>query len=142
MEVKTKFHGAIKLLDENVITFLGGIPGFQDESQFAVLPIEGDNTFLILQSLNTTELAFVIVNPFHYFPEYNFTLEDHIVEKLNITSTEDVLVYSVLTIQEPFANTTANLQAPIIINTKEKLGKQVILNSDTYTTRHKILEKR
>lgn len=142
MEVKTKFHGTIKLLDEDVITFHGGIPGFQDESRFAVLPIEGDNTFLILQSLSTTELAFVIVNPFHYFPEYDFTLEDQVVEKLNIASTEDVLVYSVLTIQEPFENTTANLQAPIIINLKEKMGKQVILNNDTYTTRHKILEKR
>lgn len=142
MEVKTKFHGEIKLLDEDIITFLGGIPGFQDDNQFAVLPLEGDNTFFILQSLNTTELAFVIVNPFHYFPEYDFTLEDQVVEKLNITSTEDVLVYSVLTIQEPFENTTANLQAPIIINSKKKQGKQVILNSDNYTTRHKILEKR
>lgn len=142
MEAQTKFHGVIEIAEKDIVSFESGIPGFPDEDKFSILPIEEDGAFMILQSLKSPSLAFVIVNPFQYFPDYDFTLEDPVVEKLKIDSPEDVLVYTILTVQEPFEKTTANLQAPIIINLKKVLGKQVILNNEKYTTRHKIMEKR
>lgn len=142
MEIQTKYHGVITLVEKEIITFERGIPGFPEEDAFVVLPLEEDSAFSILQSTKTGTLAFVLINPFHYFPEYDFTIEDQIVEKLDITSSEDIIVYTILTIQEPFENTTTNLQAPVIINTRNQHGKQVILNNDKYTTRHRILEKR
>jgi flagellar assembly factor FliW len=36
---------------------------------------------------------------------------------------------------------TANLKAPLIFNLKNRRGKQVILNTSTYTTRHNIMEE-
>lgn len=142
MEVQTKFHGLIELTEKDIVLFESGIPGFLDEDEFIILPLEEDGTFMILQSLKSPSLAFVIVNPFHYFPDYDFSLEDTVVEKLKIKLPEDVLVYAILTVQEPFEQTTANLQAPIVINSKKSVGKQVILNNEKYTTRHRILEKR
>jgi flagellar assembly factor FliW len=142
VEVQTKFHGVIEIAEKDIVSFESGIPGFPDEDKFLILPLEEDGAFMILQSLMSPSLAFVIVNPFQYFPNYDFTLEDPLVEKLKVDSPEDVLVYTILTVQDPFEKTTANLQAPIIINAKKVLGKQVILNNEKYTTRHKILEKR
>lgn len=142
MEIQTKFHGIVKIVQENIILFENGIPGFPDEEKFLVLPLEKDGPFFILQSLKSPGLAFVIVNPFQYFPDYDFTIEDQLIEKLQIESTEDVLVYTILTVKDPFEETTANLQAPLIISLKNRLGKQVILNEDKYFTRHRILEKR
>lgn len=142
MKIQTKYHGEIEISDKEILTFINGIPGFLDEEKFILLPLQEDETFLILQSIVTGGLAFVLVNPFTYFPEYDFSLEESIVELLNIASPEDLVVFSILTIGEPFENTTANLQAPIIINSKNNQAKQVVLNNESYTTRHKILEKR
>lgn len=142
MEVQTKFHGVVELTEKDILSFESGIPGFPEEDKFSVLPIEEDGLFMILQSLKEPALAFVVVNPFHYFPEYDFTLEDKVVEKLRVESPDDVLVYSILSVREPFEETTVNLQAPIIINSRKALGKQVVLNNEKYKTRHKILEKR
>lgn len=142
MEVQTKFHGVVELTEKDILSFESGIPGFPEEDKFSVLPLEEDGLFRILQSLKEPALAFVVVNPFHYFPEYDFTLEDQVVEKLRVESPDDVLVYSILSVREPFEETTVNLQAPIIINSRKALGKQVVLNNEKYKTRHKILEKR
>lgn len=142
MEVQTKYHGVVVLSEDQIITFINGIPGFLDEKQFTILPLEEDGSFLILQSVNNWGLAFVVVDPFTYFPDYDFILEDSVVKKLEISTPEDVITYCILTVQDPFENTTANLQAPIIINTKNKQGKQVVLNNDKYSIRHKIMDKR
>jgi flagellar assembly factor FliW len=142
MEIQTKYHGTIEIDEKNVVKFSNGIPGFPDEDRFVVLSLEEDETFFILQSVRTATLGFVIVNPFQYFPDYDFTLEDQVVDLLDIKSPDNVLVYSILTVHDPFENTTVNLQAPVIINIENHQGKQVILNSDKYTTRHKLIEKR
>ncbi len=142
MEIQTKYHGVIEIYENEIIYFENGIPGFSEQDKFTIIPLDDEGTFLILQSLNSSNLAFVVVNPFNYFPKYNFTLEDSVVEKLGISSPVDVIVYIILTVEDPFENTTANLQAPIIINSKNQQAKQVVLNNDKYTTRHKILEKR
>ncbi|MCM3602652.1 flagellar assembly protein FliW [Robertmurraya korlensis] len=142
MIINTKYHGEYETSDGEVLHFPKGIPGFPDEKQFVIIPLEADDTFMILQSVKTFELAFVLINPFQYFPNYDFTLDETTIEKLAIHSPEDIAVYSILTVHDPFEKTTANLQAPVIINLKNKRGKQVILNIDTYTTRHNIMNKR
>lgn len=142
MNIKTKYHGEVEITENDLINFVKGIPGFPNEETFTILSLEDNGVFSILQSVATPELAFVIVNPFHYFPDYDFHIEEQVVEVLGISSPDVVQVYSILTVQEPFDKTTANLQAPLIINTNNRMGKQVVLNNEKYTTRHKILEKR
>ncbi len=46
------------------------------------------------------------------------------------------MVYSIVVVPEDIRKMTANLLGPIIINHKEKLGKQVILDDSRYTTKH------
>jgi flagellar assembly factor FliW len=142
MELQTKYHGNIEIDEGSIVQFSNGIPGFPEEAQFVVLPLEEDETIFILQSVKTEGLGFVMVNPFLYFSDYDFTLEDQFVQMLDIKSPEDILIYCILTVKDPFEKTTANLQAPVIINTRNYQGKQVILNNDKYTTRHKLFGTR
>jgi flagellar assembly factor FliW len=48
------------------------------------------------------------------------------------------MVQVILTIQEPLDKSTANLQAPVVINVKENLAKQVVLTDKRYKTRHEL----
>ncbi|MEC2077887.1 flagellar assembly protein FliW [Metabacillus fastidiosus] len=141
MIIETKYHGEVEIEANEIITFEHGIPGFLDEKEFILLPLEEGSPYLILQSKKTNELGFIVVNPFLFFKDYEFDLSEADEAVLKLKSENDVELYCILTIKEPFELSTANLQAPIIINSKTKLAKQVILNDQKYVTRHNIFVK-
>jgi flagellar assembly factor FliW len=140
MNLQTKFHGKVEINEERVIHFNTGIPGFIYEKEFCILPIE-ETPLFVLQSVKSAGTAFILTDPFSFFAEYEFDLPKEVTEELSISSDKDVAVFVILTVQEPFEKTTANLQAPVIINQKEKQGKQVILNGTSYTTKHLLIAK-
>ncbi|MBO8176122.1 MAG: flagellar assembly protein FliW [Bacillus sp. (in: Bacteria)] len=140
MNIQTKYHGEMTINLTDIITFEQGIPGFPDENEFVFLPLPENDVFFIMQSVKSANLGFVVVNPFHFFKDYDFTLPDAVVSQLQLTSTNEVEVYVILTVQDPFTKTTANLQAPVIVNRNKQLGKQVILNDTNYRTKHLLFE--
>lgn len=141
MNIQTKYFNQITIDEKDILHFENGIPGFLDEKKFILLPLTDDKIYLILQSITTPELAFVVTEPFLFFKDYDFNLEDSVIEQLNIQDPADVRVLNILTLQDPFEKTTVNLQAPIIINRKNNKAKQVILNNTSYTTKHKLFNE-
>lgn len=141
MRLTTKYHNEVEVNEADVLHFEKGIPGFPEEKKFVVLPLNEDGSFSVLQSVETAGLALVIASPFDFFKDYDFRLEDSVVEELAIESEKDVLVYSILTIEDPFDKTTANLQAPVIINKANNKAKQVILVEEGYKTKHNLFGK-
>jgi flagellar assembly factor FliW len=137
MKIRTKYHGEIEINEKDIFHFEHGIPGFLDEKQFVLLPLE-DTPFVILQSIKTPELGFAMIDPFVYFPDYDIELDEQTVTQLELSSEKEVAVYVILTVADPFDNTTANLQAPIVLNYEKKLGKQVILTNTPYKTKHRL----
>jgi flagellar assembly factor FliW len=138
MNIQTKFHGQITIKEVDIIAFPSGIPGFLEEKEFLILPLEGTELY-VLQSTNTKEVAFILADPFTLLPQYEFDLPEEVLEKLDIKSDKDIAAFTILTVREPFEETTANLQAPVIINQTKKAGKQVILTNTSYLTKHKII---
>jgi flagellar assembly factor FliW len=137
MRIDTKYHGAIDAAGQDIWTFPNGLPGFLEEQEFILLPLAEDQiVFFILQSVKTAGLAFVVTNPFVFFQNYEFKLDEGSKELLRIESEKDVLVYVILNIKQPFEQTTANLLAPIVLNNREQLAKQVILHDNDYKTKH------
>lgn len=139
MILHTKFEETIEISDEDILHFDQGLPGFEDEKQFVLLPMEG-TPFSTLQSVSTKELAFFTTNPFLFFKDYDFELVESVQKQLKIKDESEVLVQVILTIQEPLEKSTGNLQAPVVINVKENLAKQVVLTDNKYRTRHELLE--
>lgn len=135
MDIETKYHGTQQINEADILQFELGIPGFPEEKEFVLLPL-GEDTLLVMQSVTTPQVGFIITDPFSFFPEYDFKLFDSAVEQLNLEKPEDALVYTILTVQDPFEKTTANLQAPVIINRNNNKAKQVILNDGQYKSRH------
>jgi flagellar assembly factor FliW len=139
MEIQTKFEETVEINESDILHFAQGLPAFEDEKQFVLIPIEG-TPFSILQSVATTELAFITADPFVFFKEYDFELLASVQEQLHVKESSDVFVQVILTVYEPFDKSTANLQAPIIINQKNNAGKQVVLTDGKYQTRHLLNE--
>ncbi|KXZ17277.1 flagellar assembly protein FliW [Bacillus nakamurai] len=138
MIIQTKYHGEIRIDEGQIISFESGLPGFNDETQFVVLPLSKDSPFLALQSVKQEHIAFIVASPFIFFKGYEFDIDNATIELLNIENIEDVEVMAILTIEEPFENTTANLKAPIVVNKKEMKAKQIILHDASFETKHLI----
>ena len=141
LKIQTKYHGEIEIDKEKIIHFHQGIPSFLEEHQFYILPFADEGPFFIMQSVKTPGLAFVIVSPFDFFKDYSVKLTEQVIESLEIEKKEDTVIFTILTIAEPFQYTTANLHGPIVINEVKKLGKQVILNDTAYKTKHLLLNQ-
>jgi flagellar assembly factor FliW len=140
MNIKTKYHGDVTITEEEIIMFENGLPGFEDEQSFVLLPFPDNDVFSILQSTKTSSTGFVVSNPFGFFPQYEFDLEENIKKQLIIENEENIAVMTILTVNESIEQSTANLQAPIIFNIHHKKGKQVILNDARYKTKHLLNE--
>ncbi|TSB48338.1 flagellar assembly protein FliW [Alkalicoccobacillus porphyridii] len=141
MHIQTKYFGEMMIKDNEVITLPSGLPAFEEQKSYVLLPFEEGTPFFVLQSTESAEVAFLAVSPFQYVPQYQFQLPDSMIEQLDIAKEEDVAVYVLLTVQEPFHLTTANLQAPIVINTENKRGKQFFTNDSIYHTKHRIFQE-
>ena len=136
--VETVRFGPLEYIDEEIIVFEKGIPGFEHENQFIIVRMDSEgkeNPLAFLQSIQTPELAFIIANPFSFYADYEFKLDDATKDELKIDDTEDVLVWGIVSVPEKFEKATINLQAPVIVNTKKKKGKQIILLEGNYLTK-------
>ncbi|ARK32095.1 flagellar assembly protein FliW [Halalkalibacter krulwichiae] len=141
MNIETKYQGTINIHTENILTFSQGIPAFEDEKQFILLPFDEGTPFFVLQSIKSVNVAFIMMNPFEVVPNYEVKLPDATIEQLEIEKQEDVATFVVLTVKDPFEETTANLQGPIIINANKKKGKQLLLSDTDYQTKHQIFKQ-
>jgi flagellar assembly factor FliW len=139
MKIETKFQEIIEVNESDILTFDLGLPGFEVENQFILLAIE-DTDLSMLQSIKTKELAFITTDPFHFFKNYDFEINKADLEFLEIKDEKDVFVQVILTVVDPYEKSTANLQAPVIINVKNNKSKQVILSDSRYRTKHFLTE--
>ena len=132
MELVTKHHGIRAYSAEDVIVFKKGLPGFKELKKFIIFPLESNEVFSILHSIEDIEIGLVLVSPFTIAKDYEFNIPDNDINELQIAKAEEVLVFTTVTLSSNIENMTTNLKAPIIINIKEKLGEQLILDNDKY----------
>ena len=138
-KVYTSRFGEIEVDEQKIVHFKNGIPAFEDEHEFIILPYEEDSPYYFMQSLRSPDLAFVLTIPFLFFPDYTFEVEEDTVQELGITNSSQVFYYTMITI--PGGNIrkmTSNLVAPIVINSDNMQAKQVVLEKSNYTTKHRL----
>lgn len=140
-KVKTTRFGEIEVDDNDVIELPAGLIGFPELKKYILLDHDKESPFKWLQSLNDGAIAFVLINPLLFKPDYTVEVTEAEVSDLSIESEDDAVISVIITMPSNPQNMTANLKAPLIFNLKNRLGKQIILNSTEYTTRHNIMEE-
>ncbi|MGV8982689.1 flagellar assembly protein FliW [Clostridium sp.] len=141
MELITKYHGVREYSDDDVIVFKKGLPGFKSLKKFIIFPLESNEVFSILHSIEATEVGLVLVSPYTLVLDYEFKIPDTDIKELQIAKPEQVLVLTTVTLNSNVENMTTNLKAPIIINIKEKLGEQLILDTDKYKIKQPLFKE-
>ncbi len=139
MFVQTINFGNLEIPDDRIVIFKEGLPGFPQIHRFAVIEQEALKPFQYLQSLDEPPISLFIINPFLIDKNYEFRLTDSDMEDLNSTNSAELAVYVVATIPEDPNAATLNLMAPIVINDRDRCGKQVILHESKYSVNHPLI---
>lgn len=137
-EIETREFGTVEIEEEEIITFPRGLPGFGGAREFILLPLQENSPFLILQSVEEADLAFVTMEPAMFLENYEFEIGDPTQEMLEIESEEDVGVVVIANLEGEENEIFVNLSAPVVINVEKNLGRQVILDQDSYPLRYRV----
>lgn len=144
MQIKSKLFGDIEIQDDKIITFEHGIMGFEELKKYALV-FDSDkptpNKIMWLQSAEISDLAFPVLDPTIIMKEYNPIVEDEWLAPIGgYTTEEDLLVLCILTVPSDITKMTANIKAPLIINSNTKKGCQIIANNDEYSVRYNVYD--
>ena len=133
MIIESDQLGSVDIDESKILTFPGGLLGFPDIERFALVDAGDGDTYFWLQSVDDPQLAFLAAVPWAFFPGYEPVLSDADQEALGLASAEDATLFCLLTITEDAV--TANLLGPLVVNSRTREGRQVVLGDSEYSTR-------
>jgi flagellar assembly factor FliW len=139
MLINTVNFGELDVPEDKIIIFKEGLPGFPQIHRFAILELDELKPFQYLQALGDPPIALFVINPFVIDPTYEFRLTESDMEDVNSKNSSELAVFAVATIPEDPSLATINLMAPIVVNDRDRCGKQVILHDSKYSVRHPLL---
>ncbi|CDQ19211.1 flagellar assembly factor FliW [Halobacillus karajensis] len=137
MKIETKYFGEMEVEEKDCIDFPTGLPGFESYHSFVLLPVDKLGTYYALQSVEEAGLSLIVTNPYLFYKDYEFDIDE---EDLKFEHPEDIAVYNVVTLRDPFEDSTLNLQGPIVLNTAQGIANQLILNHPDYQTKHPLIQ--
>jgi len=138
VKVATKAYGLIDVDERQKIIFPQGLFGFENLKNYLLLDAERQ-PFYWLQSIDMEQVAFVLLSPFLFRPDYELNISNEELAEIGIHSPEKALVFSIITIPPDGSPMTANLQGPLVINRDTRTGKQAVLSDTRWKTKHDIM---
>ncbi len=136
--ILTKPFGSVELDERQKVRFPLGLLGFESLHDYALLDAE-QAPFYWLQSLEVVEIAFVLIEPRIFRPDYSPGAFPDDLTEIGLARPEDALVFAIVTIPEDPRLMTANLQGPLLINRETRTGRQCISADPRWQVRHPLL---
>ena len=140
MKISTLRFGELDIPDDKIITMPKPILGFERLKHYCIIEREEGEPFLWYQAIDDPAIAFIIVNPLFFFQGYRIEVNPKEIEELDIDNIKSVETYVIVTVPADARKMTANLQGPILINTENRLAKQLILVNSDYGVNHPLLD--
>ena len=135
----------IEIQDEKIITMKRDMPGFPGLKRFVMLNREESRPFLWFQSVDDPGLAFVIINPFLFNPDYQVDLNGLSLKlgwEMNNKAQEGLAVFVLVNASSGAAEKmTANFMAPLLIHMDRFEAVQLIMQDSDYSHNHPLFEK-
>lgn len=138
MKVKTTRFGELEVNPNDVLTFSEGLLGFENLKKYFVVD-PGDSTLILwLQSTEDEKVAFPIIEPKIFKPDYIAKLLPADLNGLELETLQTAKLYSILTIPANVTEMSANLKAPVVVNSAKKVGKQIVLQDSKLSVKHEM----
>ena len=130
MVAQTRLFGEVTIDDDKVLDFPNGIIGISDKHKFAIIYDEergSDTAIRWLQSMEDPYLALPVI-------------EDEWLEVIDNPADEDIVVLLTMIVSSDVTRVTANMKAPIVINSRTCKGEQIIVENPDYEAKFNVYE--
>ena len=107
------------------ITLDSGLVGFPLAQHFRLTEAEGG--LYEMTCLDIPDMAFVVVAPSPFFPEYSPVIDPATAARIGLEKPEDALVLLLVNLGSEDEPPAANLLAPVVVNIATKQAMQVVL---------------
>lgn len=128
MLVESTRFGTLGVKDDEVLVFEQGLIGMESCRQWLLLGDAGNPALAWLQSIDRAEVALAVVSPRRFVADYQVRVNSRDLLPLGLDSTKDAQVLVVL--NKNGDDLTLNLKAPLVVNLKNRRGRQLIAKND------------
>jgi flagellar assembly factor FliW len=140
MIISTLRFGELEIPDDKIIAMEKPVLGFEQLKKYCLVEREDCEPFLWFQSLEDPAIAFLVVNPVIFYPDYRIEVNPKEIEELLVNDVRTVETYVIVTVPQDPQRISINLQGPILINTDSRLAKQLVMVNSDYRVKHYILK--
>lgn len=137
-KIITRDFGELTVDINDIISFSTGMYGFENYKSYCLLKDAPEDDFMFLQSLDNTDLSFVLVDPYSIFRNYEPMLNEEDLFELDVKNETELKFIAIAIIRENIKDSVVNLKSPIAVNPRTRIAKQVILQN-SYPLRYKIM---
>ena len=125
--------------DKDVILFEEGLIGFPSAKRFILIESESLSPFRVFKCVDNPQIGFLVLDPRTIVKTYERSIPQESWRSLEVEDKSDRLTLVISIIGKDPQESTANLQAPLLINHRKMLGKQLILTTARYSVTQKLL---
>lgn len=143
MKINSRIFGEIDIQDDKIITFVGGMIGFPELTQFTLIYDEDrgqEAGIRWLQSMQEPGFAMPVVDPLLIREDYNPQVNDELLEPVGGIEPDNMLVLVTVTIPADLKKMSVNLRGPIVINTENRKACQIIAEGEEYPVKFPIFD--
>lgn len=141
MKIQTSRFGEVEIAPNDTLEFAEGLLGFGQLRRFVLLDDPNDEIFAWLQSCESPEIAFPVLEPELFMPNYAVELSKSDLDSLGLGQVSDGRLLSIITIPSDPTQMTANMKAPIVMNTQKKSARQCVLQDNSLQIREPIFSR-
>jgi len=123
--------------------FPEGLPGFEENKEFAFLFNENSNPFILMNFCGDSKLSLMCVDPFFVLPDYELNLSKDDKLALNVSSVNELVVLVIVKIDKEniakgiFSEGSLILKSPLVFNPKNYYAKQISNGKPEYLEPYK-----
>jgi flagellar assembly factor FliW len=119
-----------------VLGLVDPLPGFPRHREYVLVGADNDGLVYWLQSMAPEGPRFLAAPPARYFPDYAPVLPGTVCAELGLEDPADAQLYCLLTVPRgDVGAATANLRAPVVVNPRARLARQVVLADGAHPIR-------
>ena len=136
MRIISRQLGEIESPRPSIIDLPEGLIGFEEHRRYYLLSLEAYLPFRWLVSETDTDLVFAVADPGYFLDEtYPLTLGGSDAELLDLRATDPIEAYVILSPDGNGGGVTANLKGPLVVNSRTRLARQILLYSSRLSVR-------
>ena len=124
MQLSTTRFGKIRIDATDLFLFPQGVIGYEDRQRWVLLADAGNASIGWLQSAADPDVAFAVISPRRFVPDYRFHVTADQLAVLELAERDRAFVLNIVAKHQ--SGLTANLKAPLVFNLDRRLGCQVV----------------